>query len=100
MGDFELFETIQFVPGWVDFPLKNGVRLDIMTFMKGVETDFDTCLKQAPTLKIENVNVPVLHINTLIANKKGVNRPKDQLDVTELEKIKELQKKRDSGTKL
>ena len=88
----ELFETIQFVPGWVDFPLQNGVRLDIMTSMKGIETDFDTCLKQAPLFKIENIRVPVLHINNLIANKRGVNRLKDQLDVSELEKIKDLQK--------
>jgi hypothetical protein len=100
MGDFELFETIQFVPGWVDFPLQNGVRLDIMTTMKGVESDFEACLQKAPHLIIGSVNVPVLHINELIANKKGVNRPKDQLDVVELEKIKDLQKKQDSGTKL
>jgi hypothetical protein len=68
--------------------------------MKGVEADFDTCLKQAPILKIENIDVPVIHINALIANKKDVNRPKDQLDVAELEKIKDLQKNRESGTKL
>jgi hypothetical protein len=30
--------------------------------------------------------------NQLIANKKTVNRPKDQLDVTQLEKIVELRK--------
>lgn len=70
-----------------------------MTTMKGVEADFNTCCKQAPILKIGEVNVPVLHINALIDNKKRVNWPKDQLDVAELEKIKDLQKKRDSGTK-
>ncbi len=90
MGDFEIFETIQFVPGWVDFPLLNGVRLDIMTSLKGVTASFQECLKMAPVLHIAGIPIPVLHINHLIANKKLVNRPKDQLDVIELEKIKKL----------
>jgi len=34
--------------------------------------------------------VPFLHINHLIQNKKVVNRPKDQVDVIELEKIRKL----------
>ena len=80
MGDFEIFETTPFVPGLVDFPLMNGVRLDIMASLKGVEESFDECLKLAPRLMIEGIEVPVLHINHLIANKKKVNRSKDQLD--------------------
>ena len=48
MGDFEIFETTPFVPGWVDFPLMNGVRLDIMGSLKGVKESFDECLKIAP----------------------------------------------------
>ena len=93
IGDFEIFETTPFLPGWIDFPLLNGVRLDIMTTLKGVEATFDECLRTAPILKIEDVKVPILHINHLIANKKIVNRPKDQLDVIELEKIKNLRDK-------
>lgn len=46
----------------------------------------------ATITEIENVPVPFLHLNQLIANKKAVNRPKDQIDVTELEKIKRLPK--------
>jgi len=88
--DFEGFETIQFVPGWIDFPLNNNIRLDILTSLKGVTASFDECFQMANTLDIEDVKVPVLHINHLIANKKAVNRPKDQLDVLELEKIKAL----------
>ena len=37
---------------------------------------------------IDVIKIPFLHINHLIANKKTVNRPKDQLDVIYLEKIK------------
>ena len=90
MGDFESMETIQFVPGWVDFTLNNGVRLDIMTSLKGVDLSFDECLQIAPEAEIEGVRVPFLHINHLIQNKKAVNRSKDQLDVMELEKIKKI----------
>jgi hypothetical protein len=39
---------------------------------------------------IEGVAVPFLHINHLIENKKVVNRPKDQIDVIELEKIRKI----------
>jgi len=88
--DFEGFETIQFVPGWIDFPLNNGVRLDIMTNMAGIDLSFDECLKSARLSQVGEVRVPVLHLNHLIANKKAVARPKDKLDVFYLEKIKKL----------
>lgn len=42
------------------------------------------------TLSIYNVKVQVLHLNHMIANKKAVNRLKDQVDVLELEKILKL----------
>ena len=61
--------------------------------MKGLEGySFDECLQVATIAEIENVKVPFLHINQLIANKKAVNRSKDQIDVMELEKIKLLRK--------
>ena len=88
--DFEGFERIQFVPGWVDFPLNNGLRLDIMTEMAGVEAGFNECLKEAKKCDINGIMVPVLHISHLIENKKSVGWPKDQLDVIYLEKIKKL----------
>ncbi|MGI8600465.1 MAG: hypothetical protein ACR2KB_14530 [Chitinophagaceae bacterium] len=91
MGDYELLERIQFVPGWTSFRLNNGLPLDIMTTMKGLETfSFNECLQNAIVAEIENIKVPFLHINHLIANKKAVNRLKDQLDVIYLEKIKQL----------
>lgn len=88
--DFPSFETIQFIPGWVEFSLTNGDRLDFMTSMVGVEASFDDCLKAARIAEIAGINTPVLIINHLIANKKAVGRPKDQLDVINLEKIRNL----------
>jgi hypothetical protein len=37
LGDFETIETMQFIPGWTDFSLSYGLRLDIMTTVKGLE---------------------------------------------------------------
>ena len=88
--DFESFETIQFVPGWVDFPLNNGIRLDIMTKMVGINASFDECLKAAKIVEVNGIEIPVLNINHLISNKKAVGREKDKLDVSYLEKIKKL----------
>lgn len=92
IGDFPMLETMQFVPGWTEFHLVNGLRLDILVDMKGLEGyNFDECLNMAAIADIDGVQVPFLHINQLIANKKAVNRPKDQVDVIELEKIKKIQ---------
>ncbi len=64
-----------------------------MTTMKGIENiSFEQAFEQVTLATINNIQVPFLHINQLIANKKAVNRPKDQLDVIELEKIKKLRK--------
>jgi hypothetical protein len=88
-GDYPSIETIQFVPGWTQFYIADGLVLDIMTSMKGLEDlSFDECYKMANKADLDGVIVPFLHINHLLANKKAVARPKDQLDVMELEKIK------------
>ena len=91
MGDFYMMERLQFVPGWTAFNLNNGMRLDIMVDMKELENfSFSECYQLASMADIEGVKVPFLHINHLLANKKAVNQPKDQLDVIYLEKIKKL----------
>ena len=87
------WEELQFIPGWVDFYIGTGIILDILIDMKGLEGfTFDECLQMASIAEIDDVKIPFLHINHLIANKKAVNRPKDQIDVIELEKIKLLRK--------
>lgn len=91
MGNFPMIKTLQFIPGWTDFSLNNGLRLDILTSMKGLEDfSFDYCLSIATIATIDAIEVPFLHLNQLLINKKAVNRPKDQIDVMELEKIKQL----------
>ena len=90
--DYYMIETLQFVPGWSPFKLNNGFVLDILLNpMKGLENfSFDDCYKVASIATIYEIEVPFLQINQLIANKKAVNRGKDQVDVIELELIKKL----------
>jgi len=91
MGDYPMIEYMQFVPGWTDFQLNNSLKLDILIDMKGLEGyTFDECLDMATVAEIEGVQVPFLHINQLIENKRIINRPKDQLDIIALEQIRKL----------
>lgn len=93
-GDYQSLETMQFVPGWSEFYIGDGIVLDIMTGMKGLEDySFDESLLKASIADLNGITVPFLHINQLLANKKAVSRSKDQLDVIELEKIKEERRK-------
>lgn len=86
--DTASLEDFNFVPGWTDFYIGSGIRLDIITTMVGLENiSFEEALNNAAIAQIYDVTVPFLHINQLIQNKKAVNRPKDIIDVMALEKI-------------
>ncbi len=68
-----MINSMQFVSGWSDLHLNNGLRLDILTSMKGLENyNFQECLALATTADIDGVQVPFLHLNQLIENKKAV----------------------------
>ncbi len=59
MGDYPMIEYMQFIPGWTEFHLNNGLRLDILVDMKGLEGyTFDECLQMASIADIENVKIP------------------------------------------
>ena len=90
-GDFPALETMEFLPGWTSFYVSGMIELDIMTKMKGLEGHtFSECLDIASIAELDGMLIPFLHINQLIINKQAVNRPKDQIDVIELEKIKKI----------
>ena len=90
-GDYASIETMQFVPGLTQFYETRGLVLGIMTSMKGLEKlSFEECYDLAKKADLNGLIVPFLHINHLIANKKAVNRPKDQIDVIELERIRKF----------
>ncbi len=88
-GDYEVIETMDFIPGWTSFQLNFGFPLDVLTSVKGLENvDFDECYKYAVIAEIEKMQIPFLHYNHLITCKKATGRLKDLLDIQELEKIK------------
>lgn len=95
------WDEIQFVPGWTDFYIGPGIKLDIMILMKGLEEiTFDEAYMMANIATIEEIKVPFLQISQLIANKIAVNRPKDQLDVIELEKILRIHQENNNTDKV
>ena len=85
------WKTIQFIPGWTDFTIGPNIIIDVMVHMKGLETvTYEEAYRMARVAQILGLEVPFLHINHLITNKKAVNRPKDQIDVIELENIRKI----------
>ncbi len=88
IGDFENLNTMQFIPGWTDITLNFNLRLDIMTSVKGLENNtFEQLLEKAYITEISDIPVYFLDYENLIIAKKAANRPKDLLDIEELEKL-------------
>ncbi|MRX39784.1 hypothetical protein GJU43_10905 [Flavobacterium sp. LC2016-23] len=88
LGDFETIETMQFIPGWTDFSLNYGLRLDVMTTVKGLEDkSFSSLLEDATIVMIGETPVYFIDYDNLIIAKKAANRPKDILDIEELGKV-------------
>jgi hypothetical protein len=88
IGDFENLNTMQFIPGWTDITLNFNLRLDIMTSVKGLEnTTFEQLLVKAYITEISDIPVYFIDYENLIIAKKASNRPKDLLDIEELEKL-------------
>lgn len=89
IGDFATIETVKLLPGWSTICLNSGFEIDIMTSLKGFEQEsFDECYRIAPTAVVFTIPVKFLHLNQLIEAKKASARPKDLIDIIELEKIR------------
>ena len=63
------------------------LAIDVMTKMKGVT--FDEVFDESQMMKIEGLNIRVVHLNHLIAAKKASGRYKDLDDIENLEKLKD-----------
>ncbi len=88
-GDYPQFETMDMVPGWSAFTLNSGLELDLMTSLAGFEeAEFDACYELASIAEIHGRKIPFLHVNHLMKEKEIGNRPKDQIDLLELRRIK------------
>lgn len=90
LGDYKNIELMDFLPGWSAISMSSGFELDIMTRLNSfTEKNFDECYHEAPIAVIYEIPIRFLHINHLIQEKKSCGRPKDLLDVIELEKQKD-----------
>ena len=88
ISNIENIETMQFIPGWTDFTLNYNFRLDVMTSVLGLEKiPFNELLLKANVVDIDNVLIYFIDYDSLILTKQASNRPKDILDIEELEKI-------------
>lgn len=88
IGDFSEIETMQFVAGFTDFTIAYGLRLDVMTSIKGLESEsFESLLNTATIVTLKQIPVYFLDYDNLIKAKKATNRPKDLLDIEELKKL-------------
>lgn len=65
-------------------------KIDFLTKIAGV--NFDEAFSHKALLPVQNYQIPVLHLNDLIANKLLSARLKDKADVEELQKIEKLKK--------
>ncbi len=93
LPDMPQIEKIDFVPGWSGINLPSGFPLDIMTDLSGFpKVRFEECYKLANEAVIGEIKIKFLHINQLIEAKKASGRPKDLLDVEELEMIRSNKK--------
>ena len=91
LGSVENIDTMQFIPGWTDFTLNLNFRLDVMTSVLGLENkSFNELLMKANVVEIDDVLIYFIDYDNLIISKKAANRPKDILDIEELEKINKI----------
>jgi len=61
-------------------------RIDIITGATGL--DYDSASRNAMEIAIEGVELKVLSLDDLIANKESTGRAKDRMDAEELKKLK------------
>lgn len=90
LSHIESLEDSPLVPGWTSVKLLSGFEIDLMTYAAGLPAEsFDACYEVASVAEIEGISIRFLHINDLIRSKEAANRPKDQIDLIELKRIRE-----------
>ncbi|GAA4319789.1 hypothetical protein [Compostibacter hankyongensis] len=87
-GEFDMLMNVPIIAGYCEIMLDNGIYADLMTDIPGLEKErFDYYYDLATVDSIEDYTVRYLHYNHLLENKRATGRPKDMLDIDELEKI-------------
>jgi hypothetical protein len=87
-GRMEELLTVPIIVGYCEIVMDNGMYADLMSEVPGLpKEDFDKHYEMALTEKVNGVEIRFIHYNHLIQNKRATGRPKDLLDVQELERI-------------
>jgi predicted nucleotidyltransferase len=84
----EVFLSSPLIAGFAEIMLDNGIYIDLMSdlqFFK--QNSFEECYLQANKLKVSDVELKVLHVNTLITEKEKSTRQKDREDAEQLKKL-------------
>lgn len=87
-GDFDMLMQVPIIAGYCEIMLDQGIYADLMTDIPGLNRkDYDLYYTMAVVDQMDGYEIRYLHYNHLIENKLATNRPKDRLDVEELEKL-------------
>lgn len=87
-GKFDVLLTTQIIAGYCEIMMDNGMYADLMTEIPGLpKEEFDQQYEMALKEEINGIPVRFIHYNHLIQNKEATGRPKDLMDVQELQKI-------------
>lgn len=74
--------------GYAEILLEAGIYIDLMADLVVLkQKDFKECFDIAHTLKTGELEIKILHINKLIAEKEKSTREKDREDVIQLKKL-------------
>ncbi len=85
----EAFLTYPLLAGFAEILLSNGIYIDLMSDLQFFKQNrFEECYQLSDTFKInENIELTVLHVNTLIEEKEKSARVKDKEDAEQLKKM-------------
>ncbi len=85
----EIFYDLPFIAGYSEIMLDNGMRIDLMSDLQFLKKEnYNDCHKLANTFNLtEEVEIKILHINTLISEKEQSKRLKDNVDADALKKL-------------
>lgn len=87
-GKYDMLLDVPIIAGYCEVMMDDGMYADLMTDIPGLDKhNFDEYFQMATVDEINDIKVRFLHYNHLLDNKRATNRPKDQLDVLELERI-------------
>lgn len=88
----EIFYDLPFIADYSELMLDNGMRIDLMSDLQFFKKEnYDDCHKLAHAFNLtEEVEIKILHINTLISEKEQSKRPKDNIDADALKKLYRL----------